>query len=89
MTYRVQWRLVGGSNRQLDDEIIDETYGSYGAAVAAISNLLRAYPEVCRVDAEGYWLARRSAEADIALWIWVECSEGLPLTPANKLQLPA
>jgi hypothetical protein len=89
MTSRVQWKLVGRANRRLDEGIIDETYGSYGAAVAAISNLLRVCPEVCRVDAEGYWLARRSTEADIALWICVECSEDLPWTPADKLQLPA
>jgi hypothetical protein len=72
MAYQVRWKLVGRFNRRLDDGCIDETYPSYGEAAAAINELLRPYPEVRRVDREGYWLARRSADADLAVWVWVE-----------------
>jgi len=34
--------------------------------------LLRVYPEVWRIEEEGYWLARRSAGADLAMWVWME-----------------
>jgi hypothetical protein len=41
--------------------------------VAAVVEFLRPYPEVSRCPAESYWLARRSRDADLAVWIWVEC----------------
>jgi len=72
MTYRVWWKLVGRSNRPLDQGCIEETYTGYGEAIAAISKLLRVYPEVCRIEEKGYWLARRSASADLAMWVWME-----------------
>jgi len=33
--------------------------------------LLRVYPEVWRFEEEEYWLARRSAGADLAMWVWM------------------
>jgi hypothetical protein len=31
---------------------------------------------VCRCGDEGYWQARRSAEADLVVWVWVEWLDG-------------
>jgi hypothetical protein len=27
---------------------------------------------VCHCSAESYWLARRSVDADLAVWVWIE-----------------
>ncbi|WP_201838056.1 hypothetical protein [Microvirga zambiensis] len=43
--------------------------------MATVVEFLRPYPEVCRCSPESYWLARRSHEADLAVWIWVERHE--------------
>jgi hypothetical protein len=72
MAYSVRWQLVGRSDRLLDPGRIEGEYRDYGDAVAAINELLRPYPEVSRNHEEGYWHARRSADADLAVWVWVE-----------------
>jgi hypothetical protein len=76
MTYRILWKLVGHSDRLLDSGNIDEDFEDYGDAIAAISSFLRSYPEVARHDAESYWRARRSSDADLELWVWVENDAG-------------
>ena len=72
MSYQVRWQLVGRSERPLDHGHIREAYNGYGDAVGAINEFLRPYPEVQHCDEEGYWLARRSEDADLAVWLWIE-----------------
>jgi hypothetical protein len=72
MDYRVRWKLVGRNGRRLDEGGIGETFRGYAEAAVAINELLRTYPEVRHVAHEGYWLARRSADADLAVWVWIE-----------------
>jgi hypothetical protein len=45
--------------------------------MGAINEFLRPYPEVKHCDEEGYWLARRSADADLAVWVWIEQQDHL------------
>jgi hypothetical protein len=40
--------------------------------MGAINEFLRPYAEVKHCDEEGYWLARRSEDADLAVWVWIE-----------------
>jgi hypothetical protein len=68
----VRWQLVGPSKRSLDCGSIQEVYDDYGAAVAAVHEFLRLYPDVQRCDQEAYWLARRSDDADLTVWVWIE-----------------
>jgi hypothetical protein len=77
MAYLVRWQLVGRYGRHLDAGRIGEGFRQYGEAVMAISEFLKSYPEVCRCQEEGYWLGRRSADADLAVWIWVERSNDI------------
>ena len=73
MAYRVRWQLVGRSGQPLDGGCVGEGFCAYGDAVAAAIEFLRPYPEVSRCPTESSWLARRSREADLAVWVWVEC----------------
>jgi hypothetical protein len=52
-----------------------EGFCAYGDAVAAVVEFLRPYPEVSRCPTESYWLARRSMDADLAVWVWIERHE--------------
>ena len=72
MPYQVRWQLVGRSERLLDSGHISEAYDGYGDAAGAINEFLRPYPEVQRCAEGDYWLARRSADADLAVWVWIE-----------------
>ena len=72
MAYRVRWQLVGRSGQPLDGGCIREGLCAYGDALAAVVEFLRPYPEVSRCSTESYWLARRSSDADLAVWIWIE-----------------
>ena len=72
MAYHVHWQLVGRSGQPLDGGCIGEGFCAYGDALAAVVEFLRPYPEVGRCPRESYWLARRSSDADLAVWIWIE-----------------
>jgi len=72
MAYRVRWQLVGRSGQPLDGGCIDEGFCAYGDGLAAVVEFLRPYPEVSRCPTESYWQARRSSDADLAVWIWIE-----------------
>lgn len=72
MAYRVRWQLVGRSGQPLDNGCLGEGLCAYGDAVAAVAEFLRPYPEVSRCSAESYWLARRSQDADLVVWVWIE-----------------
>jgi hypothetical protein len=76
MPYQVRWQLVGRSERQLDSGHISEAYDGYGDAAGAINEFLRPYLDVQRCAEEDYWLARRSADADLAVWVWIERHDG-------------
>jgi hypothetical protein len=71
VTYRVVWHLVGRGRRPLDTGCLDAEYPSYAEAAAAVNELLRPYPDV-RHDEEGCWAARRSADADLVVEVWIE-----------------
>jgi hypothetical protein len=88
MAYRVRWQLVGRSGQPLDGGCVGEGFCAYNDAVAAVVEFLRPYPEVSRCPAESYWLARRSHEADLAVWIWVERHEIERATGAVSPWLP-
>jgi hypothetical protein len=72
MAYQVRWQLVGRSGQPLDNGGLGEGLWAYGDAVAAVVEFLRLYPEVCHCPAESYWLARRSMDADLSVWVWIE-----------------
>jgi len=84
MPYLVRWQLVGPAKRPLDCGSIQEVYNDYGAAVAAVHEFLRLYPDVQRCDQEAYWLARRSVDADLAVWVWIEQHDNLEAMNAPK-----
>jgi len=77
MPYCVRWKLFGPSKCPLDCGSIQEVYNDYGAAVAAVHEFLRSYPDVQRSDQEAYWLARRSVDADLHVWVWIEQHDNL------------
>ena len=84
MPYLVRWQLVGPSKRPLDCGSIQEVYDDYGAAVAAVHEFLRLYQDVQRCDQEAYWLARRSVDADLTVWVWIEQHDNLEAVNAHK-----
>jgi hypothetical protein len=75
MAYHVRWQLVRRSGQPLDSGCMGEGFCGYGDAVAAVAEFLRPYSEVSRCPTESYWLARRSHEADLAVWVWIERDE--------------
>lgn len=75
MVYRVRWQLVGRSGQPLDSGCLGEGFRVYGEAVASVIEFLRSYPEVSRCPTESYWLARRSTDADLSVWVWIERHE--------------
>jgi hypothetical protein len=89
MAYLVRWQLVGRYGRRLDAGRIGESFRQYGEAVMAISEFLKSYPEVHRCQEEGYWLGRRSADADLAVWIWVERSHDAGASFTGPGECPA
>jgi hypothetical protein len=81
MAYFVRWQLVGRSGGPLDKGSIGESFCGYGDALATVFELLRPYAEVNCYLAESYWLARRSRDADLAVWVWIENHEPEEATP--------
>jgi len=66
-----------------------EGFCAYGDAMAAVAEFLRPYSEVGRCPTESYWLARRSREADLAVWVWIERDEtGEPTGASNVWMFP-
>jgi hypothetical protein len=85
MPYLVRWQLVGPSKRPLDCGSIQEVYDDYGAAVAAVHEFLRLYPDVQRCDQEAYRLARRSVDADLTVRVLIEQHDNLEAVNAPKV----
>jgi hypothetical protein len=75
MAYQVRWQLVGRSGQPLDSGCLGDSIRGYCDARAAVVEFLRPYPEVSHCSTESYWLARRSPEADLAVWVWIERHE--------------
>jgi hypothetical protein len=75
MAYRVRWQLVGRSGQPLDSGCLGKGICAYGDAMATVVEFLRPYPEVNHCLAESYWLARRSRDADLVVWVWIERHE--------------
>jgi hypothetical protein len=85
MAYGVRWQLVGRSGQPLDNGCLGAGFCAFGDAVAAVIEFLRPYPDVCHCPAESYWLARRSVDADLAVWVWIE-QQDTPGAPGQSAQ---
>jgi len=66
-----------------------EGFCAYGDAVAVVVEFLRPYPEVNRCSRESYWLARRSMDADLSVWVWIERHEIDEATGAVGAWMPS
>jgi hypothetical protein len=73
----------------LDNGCIGESICAYGDAATAVAEFLRPYSEVTRCSTESYWLARRSREADLAVWVWIERHESDEAIEAFGIRMPS
>ena len=89
MAYRVRWQLVGRSGQPLDNGGLGNGVCGYRDAVAAVVEFLRPYPEVSHCSTESYWLARRSCEADLAVWVWIERHEDERAAKPSNAWMPS
>ena len=69
MGYGLEWRLVGRANQLLDSGILDGDYADRSAALEALDRFLLTFPLRGRNEAEGYWWARRSSDADLEIQV--------------------
>ena len=69
MGYRLEWRLVGRANQLLDSGTFDGDYADRSLALEALDNLLLTFPLRDCNEAEGYWWARRSSDADLEIQV--------------------
>ena len=67
MGYCLAWRLVGRANQLLDSGTLDGDFADRPSALEALDRFLLTFPLRGRNEAEGYWWARRSAEADLEI----------------------
>jgi hypothetical protein len=72
MSYRVQWHLVGPSDRILDSGHMDGDHDNEEGAIAEIGSLLSTFNRAGRNDDAGYWWARRSADAELEIRMLVD-----------------
>src|SRR5215217_9177614 len=69
MGYRLEWRLVGRANQLLDSGTFDGDYADRPSALEALNSLLLTFPLRGCNEAEGYWWARRSSDADLEIQV--------------------
>jgi len=69
MGYCLEWRLVGRAHQLLDSGILDGDYADRPSALEALDRFLLTFPLRGRNEAEGYWWARRSPEADLEVHV--------------------
>jgi hypothetical protein len=69
MGYRLEWRLVGRVNQLLDSGTFDGDYADRSLALEALDSLLLTFPLRDCNEAEGYWWARRSSDADLEIQV--------------------
>ena len=55
MGYRLQWRLVGRANTQLDNGQIEGEFAERRSALEALKDLLLTFPLWVRVEAGDFW----------------------------------
>ena len=67
MGHRLEWRLLGRENRLLDTGEIEGDFVDRRTALVALNGLLFTFPVWGRVEAEDYWWARRSSDADLEM----------------------
>ncbi len=72
MPYKVLWTLLGQAERRLDGGVLDDVHYTYRDAAAEVSAFLYSYADVWRSDDGTYWRARRSADADLEVRVWIE-----------------
>jgi hypothetical protein len=77
MGYRLEWRLLGRGNALLDSGETDRAFADRRSALEALRELLLTFPVWGRVEADDYWWARRSSDADLEMRFTV-CQERLP-----------
>ena len=69
MGYGLERRLVGRANQLLDSGTFDGDYADRPSALEALDRFLLTFPLRGRNEAEGYWWARRSPEADLEVHV--------------------
>src|SRR5215204_5067844 len=69
MGYRLEWRLVGRARQLLDSGTMDGDYADRPSAFDALESLLLTFPLRGCNEAEGYWWARRSSDADLEIQV--------------------
>ena len=69
MGYCLEWRLVGRAHQLLDSGTLDGDYADRPSALEALDRFLLTFPLRGRNEAEGYWWARRSPEADLEVHV--------------------
>jgi hypothetical protein len=69
MGYRLDWRLVGRANQLLDSGTFDGDYADRPSALEALDSLLLTFPLRDCNEAEGYWRARQSSDADLEIQV--------------------
>ena len=67
MGYRLEWRLVGRARQLLGSGTMDGDYPDRPSALDALDSLLVTFPLWGCNEAEGYWWARRSWDADLEI----------------------
>ena len=69
MGYGLEWRLVGRANQLLDSGTFDGDYADRPSALEALDRFLLTFPLRGCNEAEDYWWARRSSDADLEIQV--------------------
>ena len=69
MGYCLAWRLVGRANQLLDSGTLDGDFADRPSALEALDRFLLTFPLRGCNEAEGYWWARRSSDADLEIQV--------------------
>ena len=80
MGYGLEWRLVGRANQLLDSGTFDGDYADRPSALEALDSLFLTFPLRGCNEAEDYWWARRSSDADLE----VQFTLSEPWSPAEQ-----
>jgi hypothetical protein len=67
MGYRLEWRLCGRGSALLDSGEMDRDFVDRRSALEGLKDLLLTFPIWGRVEADDYWWARRSSDADLEM----------------------
>ena len=69
MGYCLEWRLVGRAHQLLDSGTLDGDFADRPSALEALDRFLLTFPLRGCNEAEGYWWARRSSDADLEIQV--------------------